>query len=99
MLEAEALERVREQVRQLLRPCGGEDLRGGVSLAVELGGELLEDDRRPGTVVHDRAVEVEDDDGNWLTGDRLRPLHHPREEGVLLGGRNASVRGAHGKRR
>ena len=63
------------------------DLRGGVSRTMELGGELLEDDRGPRPVVQDRAVEVEDDDGDGLTGDRPGSLTHPRKRAMLLGGR------------
>jgi hypothetical protein len=95
VVDAEALERLRQQVRQVLGLRRREHLGRRMGLASQLRSELLQDDRCARAVVHDGAIEVEDDDGHRLARGRSGALHDAREERVLLGGRDSSVRGAH----
>ncbi len=84
MLDTELLHRVTEEVRELLGLGGGEPIGRRVRLGAELLRELLEDGERARTIVHERAVEVEDDHGRGLSRDPFAARNDARHQGLLL---------------
>ena len=73
-MDAQALERIAEQVRELLG-AGAQEALGDRRIArPHRLGELAQDGAGPRAVVHERAVEVEDDDRRRATC--ARPRRH-----------------------
>src|SRR5262249_10343397 len=91
MFETELSKRLRQEIRQALGARSGKHLGGIVSFASELGGKLLEDDRRARAIIHERAVEIEHDDRHRLTGDRSAARHDSIEQRILLVGWDAAI--------
>jgi hypothetical protein len=74
---------------------GGGELRGGLGMGRLVGlGPLLQDERVAAVGVEERPVEVEDEHGNLLPGERL--LHRGHDGGERGVRRGATAAGAAG---